>query len=176
MFLKSTFFHTTSILAFILFVTSWVFADTIRLKDGSVIKGKVISFSNNQFVILIGSKERRRKISFSVDEVSSVQFDSVSETMAPVSNSTKNQPKKPTYTKKKQGGATIITVGSKTSEESSIGVSRSSVGSNLKSPSTVKNTSSNKDKMSKPSSNKAPPNLVKPKYIRVPLKKNKSSC
>lgn len=182
MFLKSTFFHTTSILVFILCVASWVFADTIRLKDGSVIKGKVISFSNNQFVILIGSKERQRKISFSVDEVSSVQFDSVSETIAPVSSSTKKQPKKSTYTKKKyaktytkkrQGGATIITVGSQPSEESSIGVSRSSVGSNLKSPSTVKNTSSNKGEISNPSSKKAPLNPVKPKYIRVPLKRIK---
>ena len=32
-----------------------VVADTIRLKDGSVIRGEIVSFRNEQFTILVGS-------------------------------------------------------------------------------------------------------------------------
>ena len=36
-----------------LFVPS--FADTIKLKDGSVIRGQVVGFKDGQFTVLIGS-------------------------------------------------------------------------------------------------------------------------
>ena len=36
-------------------------ADTIRLKDGSVIRGQVIGFKDQQFTILIGGNAKGRR-------------------------------------------------------------------------------------------------------------------
>ncbi len=54
------------------------FADTIRMKDGSVIKGKVVDFKDQQFTVVIGddSKGRKRQITVYVDEIESIVFDS----------------------------------------------------------------------------------------------------
>jgi hypothetical protein len=51
------------------------FADTIRLKDGSVLKGKVVSYSQGKFTILvyIGGSSSRHIIP--VEEIESVEFD-----------------------------------------------------------------------------------------------------
>ena len=35
-------------------------ADTIRLKDGSIIKGKIVSFGDGKFTIVIGEGTRQR--------------------------------------------------------------------------------------------------------------------
>jgi len=53
-------------------------ADTIRLKDGSVIHGQVIGFKDQQFVIQIGSgtKGRRGQTTVFVEDVESIEFDS----------------------------------------------------------------------------------------------------
>lgn len=51
------------------------FADTIRLKDGSIIKGKIVSFENGRFKVVIGEGERRRELSYDVSEVESIIFD-----------------------------------------------------------------------------------------------------
>ncbi|MDQ3667108.1 MAG: hypothetical protein M3410_11155 [Acidobacteriota bacterium] len=53
-------------------------ADTIRLKDGSVIRGQVIDFKDQQFTILIGSgaKGRRSRTSIYVEDIESIEFDS----------------------------------------------------------------------------------------------------
>ena len=53
-------------------------ADTIRLKDGSVIRGQVIGFRDQQFTILIGagSKGRRSRTSIYVEDIESIEFDS----------------------------------------------------------------------------------------------------
>lgn len=53
-----------------------VFADTIRLKDGSIIKGKVIIFRDGQFIVLIGTGPRARQVTFFADEIESIEFDS----------------------------------------------------------------------------------------------------
>ncbi len=52
------------------------FADTVRLKDGSIIKGKIMSFDNGKFVVVIGEGSRRRELTFMVSEIESIQFDS----------------------------------------------------------------------------------------------------
>jgi PA-IL-like protein len=57
-------------------MTVLAFADTIRLKDGSVIKGKIVSFGGGKFTVLIGSGTRSRQLDFSADEVESISFDS----------------------------------------------------------------------------------------------------
>lgn len=137
MHLQSKFFRLISIFTIILSLTVFTFADTLRLKDGSVIKGKIIGFENNQFIILIGSGERKRQLKFFADEVLSVKFDSngldsnTVPTYTNIENKTnippdttsstdkivpkipdQDTPKKPSYEETKEGNTTIITVGS----------------------------------------------------------------
>jgi len=61
-----------------------VFADTIRLKDGSIIKGKIINFNGGKFTIVIGDETRQKQLVFAASEVESIVFDS--DTTAPSSN------------------------------------------------------------------------------------------
>ena len=54
-----------------------VFADTIRLKDGSVLRGQVIGFKDQQFTILLGgARGRRSRIMVYQEDVESIEFDS----------------------------------------------------------------------------------------------------
>ncbi len=63
-------------LIFALFVPS--LADTIRLKDGSIIRGQVVGFKDQQFTVLIGSgaQGRRSRTLIYVEDVESIEFDS----------------------------------------------------------------------------------------------------
>ncbi len=92
-------------------VAVFAFADTIKLKDGSVIKGKIISFENGQFVIVIGEGARQRQMRFFADEIESISFDSEA-VPATVSNNETSTTKQPSYTESNDGKTTIITVGS----------------------------------------------------------------
>lgn len=113
MFLKSRFFRAVSVLLVMFCIASLVFADTIRLKDGSILKGKIISFSNGQFVILIGNSRRQRKMRFFADEIASIEFDSATDAVNMSTTAANDETRRqPTYTKTKQGSNTIITVGS----------------------------------------------------------------
>src|SRR5215213_5661335 len=51
------------------------FSDTIHLKDGGVIKGRIVSFVSGQFVVNIGDGAHRRQMSFFASEIESIQFD-----------------------------------------------------------------------------------------------------
>src|SRR5206468_2840724 len=53
-------------------------ADTVRLKDGSIIKGKVVSFSGGKFIVAMGQGSHKRELSFMASEVESVTFDDMS--------------------------------------------------------------------------------------------------
>src|ERR1700716_415695 len=55
-----------------------VIADTIRLKDGNVIRGQVIGFRDQQFTVLVGSgaQGRRSRTIVYVEDVESIEFDS----------------------------------------------------------------------------------------------------
>src|SRR5689334_25214333 len=59
-------------------ISTPLLADTIRLKDGSVIRGTVIGFKDQQFTILIGgnAKGRRGQTTVYVEDVESIEFDS----------------------------------------------------------------------------------------------------
>ncbi len=54
------------------------FADTIRLKDGSVIRGDVVGFKDQQFTVLVGtgSRGRRSTVTLYMEDVESIEFDS----------------------------------------------------------------------------------------------------
>jgi hypothetical protein len=63
---------TAALLFVLALLASAVFADTIRLKDGSIIKGKIISFAGDVFTVKIGDRE----MTFPSADVESIQFDS----------------------------------------------------------------------------------------------------
>jgi hypothetical protein len=77
--MKKTFQLLLSILLLVSISTP-LLADTIRLKDGSVIRGQVIGFKDQQFTILIGgnAKGRRGQTTVYVEDVESIEFDSSS--------------------------------------------------------------------------------------------------
>ncbi len=54
------------------------FADTLRLKDGSIIKGRIVTFGGGKFTVVIGEGTRQRQMTFDANEVESIQFDSIS--------------------------------------------------------------------------------------------------
>jgi len=91
--LKSKIYRAAFAGFLVLSMFSLVFADTIRLKDGSIIKGKIVTFGEGKFIIVIGEGARQRQMSFFADEVESIEFDSVP---LPVSNSSKTT--LPSYT------------------------------------------------------------------------------
>jgi hypothetical protein len=51
--------------------------DTIRLKDGQVIRGQIVSFRDQQFTVLIGSGAggRRSRVTVYIDDIDSIEFD-----------------------------------------------------------------------------------------------------
>ncbi|MDQ3323615.1 MAG: hypothetical protein M3525_14455 [Acidobacteriota bacterium] len=72
---KSKFFRLTLAASLALSLSAAVFADTIRLKDGSVIKGKIVSFGGGSFTVVISDGTRQRQMNFTVAEVESISFD-----------------------------------------------------------------------------------------------------
>lgn len=81
-------------LALVLFLCAPVLADTIRLKDGSVIRGQVVGFKDQQFTVLIGGGTRggrRSRITLYMEDVESIEFDSAT-TAAPGNEDTSSAP------------------------------------------------------------------------------------
>src|SRR5947207_5379502 len=80
--MKKSFVRFLVVAAVTLSVTVPVLADTIRLKDGSVIRGQIVSFKNEQFTIMVGSGARGRKsrITVYMEDVESIEFDSAGNT------------------------------------------------------------------------------------------------
>ncbi|HQX56752.1 MAG TPA: LecA/PA-IL family lectin [Pyrinomonadaceae bacterium] len=61
--------------ALILTMSVVAFADTIRLKDGSILKGRIVSFAGGKFTIAIGEGSRMKQMTYSASEIDSIQFD-----------------------------------------------------------------------------------------------------
>jgi hypothetical protein len=112
MFLKSKIYRFALACFLALSMVSPAFADTIRLKDGSIIKGKIISFGEGRFTIVIGDGARQRQMNFFADEVESIEFDST-----PLQVSNNNKTTLPTYAntsinkEPEKKSSTVITVG-----------------------------------------------------------------
>lgn len=68
-----------AISAFLLLSTGLIaFADTIKLKDGSVIKGTITNFKDQQFTVLLGDASRgsrRSQLTLYMEDVESIDFD-----------------------------------------------------------------------------------------------------
>jgi hypothetical protein len=91
---KSNFFRVIGTACLVFSISAMTFADTIRLKDGSIIKGKIVSFGGGRFVVAVGS----RQLNFSANEVESITFDADSTPSSNVRTSNDNN-------------STVITVG-----------------------------------------------------------------
>lgn len=115
MFLKSKFFRVICALSLLLALFSFVFGDTIRLKDGSIIKGKIINFTGGQFTVLIGEGSRQRRMNFYADEIESIEFDATSQPVATVKTNTQLPTKiNNSNTSNNNSNTTVITVGQNT--------------------------------------------------------------
>src|SRR6476661_6059106 len=75
--LRSNRFKALISLVLVFAFSAATFADTVRLKDGSIIKGRIVSFGGGKFVVAVGDGTRRKELSFLADEVESIQFDQV---------------------------------------------------------------------------------------------------
>src|SRR3712207_8518113 len=77
-------------------------ADTIRMKDGQVIRGQIVAFRDQQFTVLIGSARggsRRSRMTLNMEDVESIEFDNADGGDAPVTDtSTYNPPAENTRT------------------------------------------------------------------------------
>ncbi len=80
--MKKFFFRSLLVAALSVGASLSALADTIRLKDGSVIRGQIVSFKNEQFTIVVGSGSRGRKSQITVymEDVDSIDFDSTGNT------------------------------------------------------------------------------------------------
>jgi hypothetical protein len=72
------------------------FADTLRLKTGSMIKGKITGFRGGRFTITIGEGSRKRTLTFGSEEVDSIEFDQTYQTAAIVERPTPSPIVQPT--------------------------------------------------------------------------------
>jgi hypothetical protein len=72
-------------LALIIALSAPIFADTIRMKDGSIIRGQVVGFKDQQFTVLVGagSRGRRSRIELYMEDIEAIEFDSATSAGAP---------------------------------------------------------------------------------------------
>jgi len=86
--IKPRIFRVVCSLVLVMSMSLMAFADTIRLKDGSILKGKITSFAGGKFSITIGEGSRSRQMTFNASEIESIAFDSP---MNPQSTAATNQ-------------------------------------------------------------------------------------
>lgn len=84
---KFIFFRSLFVLTLFFALSCAAFADTIRLKDGSIIKGKIVNFNGGKFTVLVGDDTKSRQMNFTAEEIESIVFDSGSNSAPVVSTS-----------------------------------------------------------------------------------------
>src|SRR2546430_7769042 len=94
--MKRSFFRPLLVAVLALGVSLPALADTIRLKDGSVLHGQVVGFKDQQFTILVGggSRGRKSRITVYMEDVESIDFDSTggANTSGPTEDTNNTQP------------------------------------------------------------------------------------
>lgn len=93
--MRKNFINPLVAFALALFLSVPILADTIRLKDGSVIRGEVIGFKDQQFTVLIGggARGRRSRVTLYMEDVESIEFDSAtSAAVSAITNEDAGQP------------------------------------------------------------------------------------
>jgi hypothetical protein len=111
MFFKSNFFRFACSLFLLLSLSILTFADTIRLKDGSIIKGKITNFTGGKFVVSIGEGSRQRQMSFSAEEIESISFDAPTAPTNSPKTSNQTNVSLPVAENSPKADNTVITVG-----------------------------------------------------------------
>jgi hypothetical protein len=89
-------------------LASFALADTIRFKDGTIIKGHITNFSGGKFIVEIGEGARRKELAFSIAEIESIAFDARS----PQTSNTSNVPavySKPAYRPEVTSSRPVVT-------------------------------------------------------------------
>ena len=109
MLFKSNFFRVLNVAVLSLAMTIIAFGDTIRLKDGSIIKGKIVSFTGGKFIVSVGDGTRQRQLNFMANEIESISFDA-----DPMPLANNQMPNNNSVVKDQT--STVITVGKKTPE------------------------------------------------------------
>lgn len=193
MFFKSKFFRTTAALGLIFCLGAAVLADTIRLKDGSVIKGKIIGFRDGQFVVSIGDGARARQMTFFADEVEAIEFDSTSAPVKisnPVGDANTNRPANtqsantnsaPNSNTVSNQNSNVIIVGkgdaNNANTNSAPGYTNSLPVNSNTNTITIGNTASPNSNKTTPDSNSAPANVntVSTKPTPTPVNTNSNS-
>lgn len=98
--MKKFLFRSLLMFALIIGASLPALADTIRLKNGSVIRGQIVGFKNEQFTIVVGSGARGRtsRITVYMEDVDSIEFDSAGNTSSTgPGDDTGNTNTQPTY-------------------------------------------------------------------------------
>lgn len=117
---KTGLFHTLLAMALVACVAAPAAqADTIRLKNGSVIKGKVTSFADEQFVVMLdsGSGRSMSKAMIYIADVAKIDFEGspaiASDTSSASSDSTASTPRDNTSTSSGEDGSPARNVASR---------------------------------------------------------------
>ncbi|MGB8510277.1 MAG: hypothetical protein WCD76_18010 [Pyrinomonadaceae bacterium] len=73
-----SFVRSLALTALVLACGAVALGDTIRMKDGQVIRGQIVNFRDQQFTVLIGAGggTRRSRITLYMEDVDSIEFDS----------------------------------------------------------------------------------------------------
>ncbi|HEX7317193.1 MAG TPA: hypothetical protein VF297_25055 [Pyrinomonadaceae bacterium] len=80
--------------ALVLALGASTLGDTIRMKDGQVIRGQIVAFRDQQFTVLIGTARggnRRSRMTLNMEDVESIEFDGAD------GGDTSNAPETSTY-------------------------------------------------------------------------------
>jgi len=74
---KSNLGAATLAVVLILSLSAAALADTIRLRDGSVVRGQIIAYKDQQFTVLIGAgaRGRRSRMTIYSEDIESIEFD-----------------------------------------------------------------------------------------------------
>ena len=95
MLFRSNVLRAVAALSLVVLLGAVAFADTIRLKDGSIIKGKIISFTGGKFTVATGGGTRKRQMTFTPGEIESIDFETppIQDTFVSASNRTVPEPR-----------------------------------------------------------------------------------
>ncbi len=74
--IRKPFFRLVICLAVVSLISAVALADTIKLRDGSVLKGKVVSYNQRKFTIVVYIGGASSQYVIPVEEIDSVEFDS----------------------------------------------------------------------------------------------------
>ncbi|HZG52204.1 MAG TPA: LecA/PA-IL family lectin [Pyrinomonadaceae bacterium] len=89
---KSNLGAATLALVLTLSLSAAALADTIRLRDGTVVRGQIIAYKDQQFTVLIGSgaRGRRSRMMIYSEDIESIEFDATDAATAGAGNDAAN--------------------------------------------------------------------------------------